>query len=161
LPILKTRTKLFNDPDSVIDIVKQGEARSGKGLGKYGGLTGLKPGTIPPEVSLGMYYKAEADAINEGVLFDLINKEIGKGSLSPLASFDQDYIKYIGEVFSRNGIVFNGKGNFISLIHNRLKASLKDPNFKISDMSAEDVADVFLGPKDRDLKAKPKEKQMI
>jgi hypothetical protein len=91
-----------------------------------------------------MYYKAEADAINEGVLFDLINKEIGKGSLSPLASFDQDYIKYIGEVFSRNGIVFNGKGNFISLIHNRLKASLKDPNFKISDMSAEDVADVFL-----------------
>jgi hypothetical protein len=157
----ETRTKLFNNPDSVIDIVKQGEARSGKGLGKYGGLTGLKPGTIPPEVSLGIYYKAEADAINEGVLFDLINKEIGKGSLSPLASFDQDYIKYIGEVFSRNGIVFNGKGNFISLIHNRLKASLKDPNFKISDMSAEDVADVFLGPKDQDLKAKPKEKQMI
>jgi hypothetical protein len=140
----ETRTKLFNNPDSVIDIVKQGEARSGKGLGKYGGLTGLKPGTIPPEVSLGIYYKAEADAINEGVLFDLINKEIGKGSLSPLASFDQDYIKYIGEVFLRNGIVFNGKGNFISLIHNRLKASLKDPNFKISDMSAEDVADVFL-----------------
>ena len=140
------RTELFNDPDSIVDIVKQGEARSGKGLGKYGGLTGLKPGTIPPEVSLGMYYKAEADAINEGILFDLVNKEVGKGNLNPLASFDRAYQEYIGKVFSDNGIKFNTKDNFISLIRNRLKVSLQDPNFKISDMSAEDVADVFLLP---------------
>jgi len=140
------RAELFNDPNSIVDIVKEGEARSGKILGRYSSIRGLEPGTIPPEVSLGMYYKAEADAINEGILFDLVNKEVGKGNLNPLASFDKAYQEYIGKVFLQNGIVFNARGNFVSLINNRLKASLQDPNFKISDMSAEDVADVFLLP---------------
>jgi len=151
------RAELFNDPNSVIDIVKQGESRSGRVLGRYDvkedklsrvldkfGEKGLARGSIPPEISLGMYYKTEANEISKGIIYDLVNKEIGKGSLDPLAAFDENYLKYINDVFMKAGIQGNMKESYIKLVANRVKASLQNPNFKTTPMSAEDVSDVFL-----------------
>ena len=135
--------------DEIVDIgsdaSKTKSARASKLSRKITGKIKLPLGAtekaIPQEVSVAMFYKAEADRIERKMLQDLTNKEIGKGNISLRESLDEEYYNFANSVLNKYGVKLeNFESSFIT---NRIKTILSNPNYKNEALTRSDLDEII------------------
>jgi len=96
---------------------------------------------IPQEISIAMYYKAQAERIQDAMLLDLATKEIGKGNVNIAQGLDENYYNFAKSTLDELGTDFN---KFVSdLVKNRIKEIIKNPNWKNTPISADDIDELL------------------
>jgi len=131
---------LFNDVGDIVDIVKDGKARTFGGGAKP--LVGESAKLIPQEVSVALYYRAEAAKIQNEMLSDLVSKEIGKGSIRLGDSMNPNDFRAASNALASKGIqIFESEH---SLIMNRIKAMLTNPDWRNAPITENDIIEAFL-----------------
>lgn len=134
-------------PSEIVDIAAEGSERISS---KFGDIVRKVPGgtyaagtkkAIPSEISVALYYKAEADRIQKELLNDLISKEIGKGQITLESTIKEDYFNFIKSVEDRLGLKILDA--YPKIISNRLEEILTNPTWKTTPISEADIATMF------------------
>jgi len=122
------------NPNEIVDIAAEGAQRlSAKITGK------TKP--IPQEVSVGLYYKSEADRIQKELISDLVNTEIGKGQVALTDTIKEDYYNFIKSVENRTGISL--LDNYPKITTNRIQNILENPAWRTTPIEPKDIENML------------------
>ena len=111
--------------------------------------------SMPPEVSLSLYYKSEADKIVDNILEDLTTKNVGTSTIKLGDAFTTEEFDRLERILSDNNIVSSLGEIAPNIIKERLKKLLKDGRASLREPLTADDIDILFAGKANSLAADP------